>query len=377
MRIKRLIPFLAVLTCSAGVAYAQPRSIGAELSPSRIGVLYQQHSRSGENAPVNTLSLGVDITGPLTQRNPFPGFYFDYSCDFNIIQKSGKDVVFNFLAGPGIDVGFGDDLDHPAGVFFGPVADLRTGITFRSMPLSFYFVMKPSLSLHVYKTPDGVNMGMYKHGLISSFIPQFGMTYRFDHDRLMTEEPWEGEEKRAPKREYPLMTFGIEYGYIAQFHVYSHFNYVPTNGGYREDFRDYSFSYNTNGQVLAHFGFNAFENLNVSLYGGYQGISRKQRIFPIMMRATVLFGKHDDPGRWFSFIGGGIGLKGSKKMFGNAILADTGFGYRLNLTREIKLDLQLGLTGTYWHPNTFSESIDVRRSNEVLLGTKLGVGLCF
>lgn len=375
MRTKRLIPILAVFTFSAGIANAQPRSIGAETSPTRVGLLFQPKVKSGENAPVNNISFGIDITGPMRQRNPYPGFYFDYSCDFNLVHKSGKDVVFDLLAGPGVDLGFGEDIEHPAGVFIGPMADVRAGITFRSTQLSFFIVARPSLSLHLYKTPDGYNMGMYKHGLMSSFIPQFGISYRFDHEKMMDENKWEGEEKKTPKRDYPLITYGIEYSYIAQFHVVSHFNYIAASG--REDLWNQDFSYNTNGQVLAHFGFNAFENLNVALYAGYMGITRKQRIFPVMARATVLFGKHDDPGRWFSFIGGGIGIKGSRKMFGNAIVADTGFGYRVNLTRETKLDLTIGMTSTYWHPNTFSESIDVRRSNEVIAGLKLGVGLSF
>lgn len=377
MRAKTLIPILAVLLLTAKVGVAQPRSIGAEISPSRIGFLYQHIAKSGDHSAVNTISTGVDITGSILQRNPFPGFYFDYSCDFNLVQESGRDVVFSLLVGPGVEVGFGDDFKNPAGFFIGPMADVRAGITFRSTPLSLFIVTRPTLSLHVYKAEGNIRMGMYKHGLMSSVIPQLGITYRFDHDLLMDQEPWEGETKhREHPYPYPLITYGLEFGYIANFHVYSHFNYIP-EGGYRVDHEDNDFGYSTNANVMAHFGFNVSENLNLSAYAGYQGINRKQRIFPVTLRATVLFGKHDDPGRWLSYIGGGIGLKGSEKMFGNAYVANCGVGYRLNLTREVKLDFLSGLVSTYWHPDTFSESIDVRRSNEILLGGCFSVSLTF
>ena len=372
--------FCLILACvfaGSRALYAQPRSTGVEISPFRNGLNYQHTADRRGVAAVHYIAAGVDITGPLMQRSAYPGYYLDYACDFNIVSAGWRDVVFNFLAGPGIDLGYAEDISTTKGLFVGPMADVRAEVVFRKVPVSFALMLKPTFAIHVYSDQPGERrMSIYKHGLMNSCIPQFSVSYFFDHKSATAASAPEKGEPRRYSRANPLYSFGVEYGYIAQHHIYSHFNYVA-DGGYRVNHEDVDITYTTNAQVLAHFGVNLGRHTNLAVYGGYQGITRKQRIFPMTLRFTGLFGQPDDKGRWLAYAGGGVGFKGSKQMFGNAVVGHIGGGYRLTLTRETKLDFLAAIQSTYWHPNTFSESIDVRRSNELLLGLNLGIGLTF
>jgi len=375
-KMRYLCTVMPILLCICIGVSAQPRSVGSEISPFRIGALYQHTSTLQEVEAIHNVSGGVDITGPLFQRSNLPGFYLDYSCNFTILERSARNVVFNLSAGPGVDLGYADDIDHGPGFFMGPMANVAAALAFRKLPVEFSLMLKPTFALHMYNDDGEIKLGMYKHAIMNSCIPQFSIAYRFGHEEYCESHQYEGKPAKERRRSQPLITYGLEWGYIAQTHIYSHFNYVA-EGGYRVDSRDPKPSFNSNAQILAHFGFNIGDNFNLAAYGGYQGINRRQRIFPVTLRATVLFGEPEDNGRWLTYAGGGIGLKGSPKMFGNAYVANGGFGYRLNLTRETKLDFLCSLQATYWHPNTFSESIEVRRSNEYLLGLNIGVGISF
>jgi len=377
----------AALLCVSAVLRAQPHSTGMEISPFRVGLTYAHDSRpiitSDPNSNVSKtltathiMSFGVDYTGPLMQRDKYPGYYADYSLDFTVFEQARRDMVINILVGPGVNLGYASDITSVNGFFFGAMADTRVQFTFREMPVSLGLILKPSIGLHVYKGMNGTNMGIYKHGLMNSCLPQASISYRFGHQEFIERAEYDGEPRREYEYNYPLITFGLEWGYIAQHHAYSHFNYIA-DGGYRMDFSDKKLTYKTNAQIMAHFGFNVSKHLNLALYGGYQGLTRQQRIFPLALRTTVLFGQPEDRGRWLTYAGAGIGFKGSEKMFKNALIGHGGFGYRLSLTRETKLDFLCAFQGTYWHPDTFSESIKVLRSDEILLGLNFGIGISF
>jgi len=347
---------------------AQPATVGAELSPFRLGALYR-HEKANF---AHSVSLGADITGPLLQRSPLIGFYADYSCTIPIVTKPLKETVFTFYAGPGIDFGVADDIKHPIGVFLGPMAELRTDFESRRQPIVFSFILKPTLAFHTYRNMEnvGVNMGIYTHGLMNSLLPQFGISYRFD-GRSVTPE----EERAAPVRKQKLFTFGIEAEYIANFHVYSHFNYV-TEEGFRVNTEDTKFRYNTNAQILAGVGLNLSKHFNLSLYSGYQGITMKQALIPLLLRPRIIFGQPGDNGRWMVFADCGPGFKASSKVNRVALISHLGSGYRFAVTEKTSLDILYSIHSTFWHPWPFDETIvDVRRNNEVLLGVNLGIAV--
>jgi len=358
-----------------GITNAQPRSVGVELSPFDIGATYRHAIPNSDLDAFHSVKGGVDIFGNLVHSSPFAGFFVSYSYDIEVLKVARPEGVFCMYLGPGINIGMAEDLETPMGFHFGPMMDFGAEYNFKRMPISLEIGFQPTVAMNVTQNDNGhYNMGLYKHGLYSALTPHLGITYRFGHDNLMDSYPYEGE--KAEKEKQTLLTYGVEIDYTAQFHVYSHFNYI-SESGYRVNHVDTDFSYLTNAQILGHIGMNLGKHTNLAVYGGYMGVTRHQKMFPLCLRATVLFGQPEDKGRGLMFASGGVGFKGSSQIIGIAQLAKLGGGYRFGLTRNVKLDVLCSLQEVLWHPNFFAESLDIRRSNEICLGLNLGTALVF
>ena len=176
------------------------------------------------------------------------------------------------------------------------------------------------------------------------------------------------------------VTFGAEWSYIATFQSGYHFNFFAPDG-YRVDMDEDQARYFTNGEVLFHAGYNLNDQWNLSLYLGYTGISDMHPAVPISIRATRYFGTDHMADRWFAFgdIGSGVSIKKDpREIYAGKI----GGGYRLSLSRYVKLDFVASIRMIYTHPDIiyYGEKISrewINRDNGHASSASLGISLTF
>jgi len=178
----------------------------------------------------------------------------------------------------------------------------------------------------------------------------------------------------------PKVTFGAEWSYIATFQSGHHYNFFAPDG-YRVDMKDNEFGYFTNGEVLFHAGYNFNEFWNLSVYLGYTGISDLHPAFPISLRATRYFGNDPLADRWFAMadLGSGVSIK---KYPREILFGKLGGGYRISLSRHVKMDFVASLRVVYTHPDIiyYGDRIErkwINRDNGYLSSISLGVALTF
>lgn len=183
----------------------------------------------------------------------------------------------------------------------------------------------------------------------------------------------------------PRIRYGLEWGVTPTFLQSWHFNYI-SGEGYRVDDsgRDHPFTFN--GFVYAHFGVNVTDALALSLYGGYAGLSKGNRVFPLLFRASM-YPKGMATDGLFYFAEAGAGFHAAKQSAPSlpaAALANAGAGYHLALSRSIGLDFQLSLRGAFDHQRikdadtgNWVPDADIRRNDMRAYALCLSIGLSF
>lgn len=179
---------------------------------------------------------------------------------------------------------------------------------------------------------------------------------------------------------YPSFTFGAEWGYVATLQSGFHHNYFSPDG-YRCDTRGNSFLLHSNGDVYVNAGYNFNGHWNLSLYVGYAGVHDIHHVVPLSLRGTRYFGKDPLKDRWFAFLDLGSGFC-LKKDIQEILVGKVGGGYRLSLSRDLKLDILLSARMTYTHPQVVHDGMDIpsdrtNRNNAYVGALSLGLGVSF
>lgn len=174
------------------------------------------------------------------------------------------------------------------------------------------------------------------------------------------------------------LTFGMEWGYSAAFHYGKHYNFFAPDG-YRVIEQENHFTFMSNAEVSIHVGCNLREDMNLSLYAGYAGIGNYHHGIPLSLRFTKYWEENAKMDRWLTFIdlGSGISLKSPVR---EILRCKLGGGYRISLSKDVKLDFLVSLQTTYTHPEIIyaDMAIDrVNRNNAYVSALSLGVGLDF
>lgn len=186
---------------------------------------------------------------------------------------------------------------------------------------------------------------------------------------------------RAQSREdYPRITYGAEWSFIASVFKAYHYNYFSPEG-YRYDPRGANSGFTGNGEGLLHVGYNVTDNWNLALYAGFTGISDIHNAIPVSFRATRLFKPEKNGDRWFAFADAGTGISMKKQVQEIASLK-LGGGYRVSLSRDTKLDFNVALRCTYTHPDIYfeHETINQRwinRNDALVAALSFGMAITF
>ncbi len=146
----------------------------------------------------------------------------------------------------------------------------------------------------------------------------------------------------------PRLRFGAEWGYTQCFFLLRDYNFV-SDEGYRVYDRSYGFNWRPNAQLFAKVGYPVTDHSLLTLCGGYMGVGKDNRLFPIALRYTFFPHTYYEDGVFY-FGQGGAALHVHTTAGQTALLAAAGAGYRFRLSYDCNLDLLVSLKYLHDHP---------------------------
>lgn len=182
------------------------------------------------------------------------------------------------------------------------------------------------------------------------------------------------------REDFPRITFGAEWSYVAYVFSAYHYNYFSPEG-YRYNSRGTATSFVSNGEALFHVGYNVTGNWNLAIYTGITGISDFHNAIPLSFRATRLLKPKTNGDRWFTYAEAGSGISLKKQMQEIATLK-LGGGYRVSLSRDTKLDFNAAIRCAYTHPDiNFEHEIIsqkwINRNAAIAVSASIGMAVTF
>lgn len=366
------------------VAYAQ-NALGSFQSMKGLGLTYE--NSVGQNT-FNNYTIYADMYGVLTGRTDQLGFKASFSRCNIFLSKDVRGTNIKLFAGPGVSLGYVKDfekgnlkeiipLSRNRGFTMGVTGSvgIRADLP-RNLILDASLTMECGVHLRQNENGDGKVTSLYMNGLIRSAYPQIGLLYNFSGN-----SEGETESGRSIERHCNRFKFGIEWGYSCTFYSWTHFNYICSEG-YRINNTSSEGCLISNGFILANFGVNATDRLCLSLSSGFVGVSRKNNVIPINIRATEAFkGNCNDGPLCFAEAGIAFPLSIGRKINQQLML---GGGWRFAQTNGISLDILGGLR--IYHQNPYITDADtgsivseqnVRASDALFVSACFGVALNF
>lgn len=157
-------------------SYAQERSIGATFSYGGSGLEYVSYIDSKHFAQyqmrVETMSLFWSGQGKMGISAS--GFWNTVFA--NIESRNGNDV--RFFAGPGIAIGYSEDITQPAGLIFGLKGRVGAECRF-PRGITIALSISPMLGGHFTSEDGMIKMRLYRTGLCYGLMPEAGIRYCF------------------------------------------------------------------------------------------------------------------------------------------------------------------------------------------------------
>lgn len=151
------------------------------------------------------------------------------------------------------------------------------------------------------------------------------------------------------KRFFDRFVVGVEWGYTQSLFLHRDYNFI-SDEGYRVYEQDFSFLPHANAQVLATLGYRLSEVALLSLYGGYMGMGKDNRLLPAMLRFSY-FPSTDSEEGLFAYGQGGVAWHVHATAGRMAWLGAAGAGYRFRLSYDTNLDLLIGVKYVHDHPS--------------------------
>lgn len=183
----------------------------------------------------------------------------------------------------------------------------------------------------------------------------------------------------------PFVRYGIEWGYGPEAYARIQQSYL-TSIGYRLNTVQDGMEFYNCGFVMANVGINAMEYLSASIHSGYMGISKDNRVIPVLLRVTGHINGCMEDGI-FVFLDGGVGfhiLKEDQPNRNPGAMGDAGIGYSLRLTTGMALDFSFCIKGFYDRPliqdpdtKEYITGDDVIKNDAFFINPCLSVGLRF
>ena len=172
----KLLLLTALSLIMMGECLAQPKSIGAAFSVSGIRLAYEQYTDSDSFID---LSLKAECGDMFFGRGVWPGATasFAWNMIFSRYQsRNGNEI--RLYAGPGLNIGWTNDLLRPHGLTFGLKGNLGIECEFdRKVTISAS--ISPVIGTHMVFHEDFIDMRYYRMGLMGLIMPEAGIRYTF------------------------------------------------------------------------------------------------------------------------------------------------------------------------------------------------------
>jgi len=178
MKTNNLKPLLitALSLMMIGECLAQPKSIGTVYSVSGIRLSYEQYIDSESfidlslKAECGDLFFGMGIWPGLTTSFTWNMYFSRFD------SRNGNEI--RLYAGPGLNLGWTNDLLRPMGMTFGLKGSLGVECEFdRNVTISA--ALSPVIGTHMVFHEDFIDMRYYRMGLMGLIMPEAGIRYTF------------------------------------------------------------------------------------------------------------------------------------------------------------------------------------------------------
>ncbi len=184
----------------------------------------------------------------------------------------------------------------------------------------------------------------------------------------------------AQEKAHTRITYGVEWGWSAVFFSGYHYNFFAPEG-YRVNPSGHSFDLCGNAEAYLHVGYDITGLWNISFYAGLAGVGKYDMVVPLSVRGTRFFGDDPNTDRWFVYLdcGTGVVIKPDPQ---EILAGKVGAGYRLSLSRNIKLDFMANLRTTFTHPRVeyYGKEIPfdrINRNNAYVSALSFDIALTF
>ena len=178
MKTNNLKPLLitALSLMMIGECLAQPKSIGTFYSVSGIRLSYEHYIDSESfidlslKAECGDLFFGMGIWPGLTTSFTWNMYFSRFD------SRNGNEI--RLYAGPGLNLGWTNDLLRPMGMTFGLKGSLGVECEFdRNVTISA--ALSPVIGTHMVFHEDFIDMRYYRMGLMGLIMPEAGIRYTF------------------------------------------------------------------------------------------------------------------------------------------------------------------------------------------------------
>jgi len=178
MKTNNLKPLLitALSLMMIGECLAQPKSIGTVYSVSGIRLSYEQYI---DSESFIDLSLKAECGDMFFGRGIWPGLTTSFTWNMYFSRfdsRNGNEI--RLYAGPGLNLGWTNDLLRPMGMTFGLKGSLGVECEFdRKVTISAS--LSPVIGTHMVFHEDFIDMRYYRMGLMGLIMPEAGIRYTF------------------------------------------------------------------------------------------------------------------------------------------------------------------------------------------------------
>lgn len=178
MKTNNLKPLLitALSLMMIGECLAQPKSIGTVYSVSGIRLSYEQYI---DSESFIDLSLKAECGDMFFGMGIWPGLTaaFTWNMYFSRFDsRNGNEI--RLFAGPGLNLGWTNDLLRPMGMTFGLKGSLGVECEF-DRKITISACLSPVIGTHLVFHEDFIDMRYYRMGLMGLIMPEAGIRYTF------------------------------------------------------------------------------------------------------------------------------------------------------------------------------------------------------
>lgn len=151
----------------------------------------------------------------------------------------------------------------------------------------------------------------------------------------------------AGERGFMKFRYGVEWGIGSTILSGTKCSYIADEGFLVES-EELKFLCHMNGCITGFLGMEVMDRLGFRVYSGYMGLTKRERMIPLTMRAAWNFNGFSSRTSSSMFVDAGAGFRKDAKV---SFLGRTGYSYSCRLTEKTALELNAAALVSCSHPD--------------------------